>query len=236
MHEPHPTSQHDGMPQIPARTGPVRRVLSFVWAFMPVWSLGLLAPAPIVHAAARLRKRNIWLWVTAYVGAYVAVVTVNGLLPEDTEGPLSAVWFLGLVALVGGCTIHALLLRDRVFTPRIRPRLDTQAAYAAALHNRRQREESRALAGRDPALARDLRIGRPDLPRAFDDGGLVDANHVPAGVLVDRLGLAPGAAAKVVAARERLGGFGGANELSAYAELPPYTVDGFADLLTFLRY
>jgi hypothetical protein len=35
-----------------------------------------------------------------------------------------------------------------------------------------------------PVLARELRIGRPDVPRQFDDGGLVDLNHAPVPVLV----------------------------------------------------
>ena len=34
-------------------------------------------------------------------------------------------------------------------------------------------------------LARELRIGRPDLPRQYDDGGLVDVNNVPVGVLAE---------------------------------------------------
>lgn len=41
----------------------------------------------------------------------------------------------------------------------------------------------------NPALARELRIGRPDLPREYDDDGLVDVNCVPGAVLADRLGL-----------------------------------------------
>ena len=39
-------------------------------------------------------------------------------------------------------------------------------------------------------LAQELKIGRPDLPRDYDDGGLVDVNHVPAAILAARLGLA----------------------------------------------
>jgi hypothetical protein len=47
------------------------------------------------------------------------------------------------------------------------------------------------LLGRDPAVAAELRIGRPDLPRNFDDGGLIDVNTVPAQVLSRLLGLRP---------------------------------------------
>jgi DNA uptake protein ComE-like DNA-binding protein len=78
-----------------------------------------------------------------------------------------------------------------------------------------------------------LRIGRPDLPRQFNDGGLVDVNHVPDQILVERLGLSPAEAARVVEARERLGGFSSAAELCAFAEIPDATIDIVQERLLF---
>ena len=125
-------------------------------------------------------------------------------------------------------TTHAFLLRRRVFAPS-----PTQPALAAALAARQRRAEARAIASRDAALAQELRIGRPDLPRQFDDGGLVDVNHVPAQVLVDQLGLSRAQAGQVVEARDRLGGFAGPEELIAYTELSPEAVDGLREHLVF---
>ena len=125
--------------------------------------------------------------------------------------------------------VHAFLLRRRVFAP---PPM--QPAMAAALTARQRREEARAIAARDAALARELRIGRPDLTRQFDDGGLVDVNHVPVRVLVDRLALSPAQAAQVVEARERLGGFAGPEELIAFTDLSPEAVDDLRAHLVFL--
>jgi hypothetical protein len=51
---------------------------------------------------------------------------------------------------------------------------------------------------RDVELARELGIGRPDLPRQMDDGGLIDLNHVPVSVMAGLLGLSEADAAKVV--------------------------------------
>ena len=65
---------------------------------------------------------------------------------------------------------------------------------------------------KDPILARDLMIGRPDLTRQYYDGGLVDVNHVPEAVLVSHLGLTPDQARTVVAARDHLAGFARADE------------------------
>jgi DNA uptake protein ComE-like DNA-binding protein len=132
---------------------------------------------------------------------------------------------------VAGGTIHAFLLRGRVFTPAPA----AQPAIAAALAARRRREEARAIATGDVALARELRIGRPDLPRQFDDGGLVDVNNVPVQVLVDRLDLSPAQAGEVVEARERLGGFAGPEELIGFSELSEATVNALRDRLLFLR-
>jgi len=64
----------------------------------------------------------------------------------------------------------------------------------------------------NPALARELRIGRPDLPRQYDDGGLVDVNRVPGYVLAASLGLTQQEVANLIAARDKLGNFGGADE------------------------
>jgi DNA uptake protein ComE-like DNA-binding protein len=83
-------------------------------------------------------------------------------------------------------------------------------------------------------LARELRIGRPDLPREFDDGSLVDVNHEQAPVLVDRLGLAQEEVARVVATRAQLGRFSSPAELAVYAELPDTTVEAARDRLLFL--
>jgi len=78
-----------------------------------------------------------------------------------------------------------------------------------------------------------LRIGRPDLPREYDDGGLVDLNNVSPEVLVSSLGLTAPEVTGVMAARQQLGGFSSAEELSAYAELPPDRVDDIRDLIWF---
>ena len=70
-------------------------------------------------------------------------------------------------------------------------------------------------------LARELGIGRPDVPHDYDDGGLVDVNHAPGDVLASCLGLAPAESAAVSAAREQLGRFTSPEELSATQRFPP---------------
>jgi Helix-hairpin-helix motif len=209
-------------------SGPTRTRLGFgitLWALIPLLSLGLLAPVPFAHAAVRLRQRSMWAVTAAYaIGSLLWIVAAS--LPEGDWGDT----LLSIVApvLIAVGTAHAFLLRRRVFAPP-----PTQPALAAALATRQRRAEARAIASRDTALARQLRIGRPDLSRQFDDGGLVDVNHVPAQVLVDQLGLSPARAGQVVEVRDRLGGFAGPEELTAYTDLSPEAVDGLKEHLVF---
>ena len=46
-------------------------------------------------------------------------------------------------------------------------------------------------------MARDLRIGRPDLPRHYDDDGLVDVNSAPAETIAKWSGLSQAQAADI---------------------------------------
>ncbi len=94
-------------------------------------------------------------------------------------------------------------------------------AVAAANARRALRQKAREQAAEDLLLARELRIGRPDLPRHYDDGGLVDLNHVPAHALTTLRGVTPEIADQIVAVRDRVGAFSSAEELAATAGLHP---------------
>jgi hypothetical protein len=212
----------------------LRRLFSFVWAFLPVLSFGYLAPIPIIHAAVKLRTWTLWAAATLYTAAEIVwwsatmTVTDEPVDPAQLSDPPG--WtFLVLLGLIVVPTAHALAVRGRVFEPR-----PQDPALVAALQARQRREEARAIAARDVHLARELRIGRPDLPRQFEDGGLVDLNHAPVPVMVQLLGLSESDAAQVIEARDRIGGFSSAEEVIAYADLSPSLVDGIRERLVFL--
>jgi hypothetical protein len=100
-------------------------------------------------------------------------------------------------------------------------------------HRMYRRQQARELAERTPVLARDLKVGRPDLPHDYDDGGLVDVNQVPGDVLFSCLGLTPAESWAVITARDRLGKFSSPEELSVYAQLPPDRVEALRDWMLF---
>ena len=212
----------------------LRRTLSFVWAFLPVLSFGYLAPIPIIHAAVKLRTWTVWAAAVLYTAAEIVVwsgtmtITSGPVEPAEVSDPpgWAAALLMGLIVVP---TIHALILRGRVFE--VRPQ---DPAIVAVLQARQRREEAEAIVARDIDLARELRIGRPDLPRQFDDGGLVDLNHAPASVMVQLLGLSEAEAAQVIEARDRMGGFLSAEEVIAHTDLSPVFVDGIRERLVFL--
>jgi hypothetical protein len=212
----------------------LRRGLSFVWAFLPVLSFGYLAPIPIIHAAVKLRTWTLWAAAAVYTAAEILVwsgtmtVTSGPVEPAEVSDPpgWAAALLMGLIVVP---TIHALTLRGRVFE--VRPQ---DPAVVAVLQARQRREEARAIAARDVTLARELRIGRPDLPRQFNDGGLVDLNHAPASVMVQLLEMSEADVAQVIEARDRIGGFSSAEEVIAYTELSPTLIDGLRERLLFL--
>jgi hypothetical protein len=219
----------------PRRPGQgLRRVLSFLWALLPVLTFGQLAPIPIIHAAIKLRTWTLWaasaLYTAATIVLWSATTTVTSGPAEPVEQPDPPIWtFFLLLGLMVVPTAHAFAVRGRVFQP-----TSQQPALVAALQARQRREEGRALAARDVDLARELRIGRPDLPRQFDDGGLVDLNHVPAPVIIRLLGLSEAEAAQVIEARDRIGGFLSAEEVIAHTDLSPTLIDGIRERLVFL--
>jgi hypothetical protein len=83
---------------------------------------------------------------------------------------------------------------------------------------------------RDPALARDLNMGRPDLSRNYDDGGLIDLNGAPASVLASVCGFDPAVAERLIDARELFpAGFSSVDEALVYAELAGRDADVLRD-------
>jgi len=96
----------------------------------------------------------------------------------------------------------------------------SDAALAEALDARERREAARVIAAGDPLLARDLRIGRPDLRGDYDDGGLVELNTAPEATIAAVCGLPAELAARIVAAREERGGFLAVDDVFSLVYLP----------------
>jgi len=204
------------------------------WTSIPVWSIGLLSFVPFLRIALERRRKTDWAVFAAYLGAVVALAAITATRTHGAATVAGGAYVLGLMSVATAHT--AVTFRP----PRTDPRLSADPwqhanvrAIEAARHRMARRVEALRLARTNPSLAWELRIGRPDLPREYDDGGLVDLNHVPGYVLAGHLGLTVDEVKTVVAARDKLGAFASVEELIAYDALAPERADELRDLMIF---
>jgi hypothetical protein len=197
-----------------------RAAVSVSWAALPFLTLGWATP--FTFAAAALWRRTPHIVTAALV--YVGVFVVQMVELPDIDHDHRARTVFGACVLVQALVAcaHAFLIRRRVFDPSGTQGMGGNEAAIEWVHRQRLlRQKARALAQRDPGLARELRIGRPDLHRRYDDGGLVDVNHAPASALETLPGISRELAARIERIRADVGEFTSAEELSAVAGLPP---------------
>ena len=103
------------------------------------------------------------------------------------------------------------------------------------LEQRVLRSQARTLVDHHPAVARELQIGRPDLPRVFDDGGLVDVNAVPESLLATLPGVTADQARRIVACRQVHGEFTSAEDLIIKGLLTAAAVHALREILIAVR-
>ncbi|RAY13192.1 helix-hairpin-helix domain-containing protein [Actinomadura craniellae] len=226
-------------PRVPSDSMPPgRAALSVTWAALPFLTFGLATPFTFAAAALWRRTWHLLLAALVYSGVFALQVLAAPELEIAQEAGESGWSTAGLLAgfqAIVGCA-HAFIVRRRVFDPSGAAGLaGNEKAIERVRRQRLMRQKARELAAADPGLARELRIGRPDLPRQYDDGGLIDFNHAPAEALTLLPGLTPELAARIVRVREDTGGFMSAEELSALAELPPALTADLAEYGLFLR-
>lgn len=235
---------YDTAPNIPPRVPsdampPGRAALSVAWAGLPMLTLGLATPLCFATAAIWRRRAHLAAATVFYAGVLVLQLAVRPDLDsaEQATRDAAGTLFAGCVFVqsVFGC-FHAFLVRRRVFDPHgVDGTAVNEAAVESVRRSRVLRRRARELAASDPALARELRIGRPDLSRRYEDGGLVDVNRAPLAVLASLPGITLELAARIERIRGETGGFVSAEEMSALAGLPPDLTAELAEYAVFLR-
>lgn len=204
-----------------------RAIVSYVWALSPLYTFGVATPATMLIAAARLRTSLLmWLAVPVYIALTVLWLGTEPEPGTALEGASTAAFMLSIVLGTG----HALVIRRKVF-----PDNALEGAKAEVRRRQEQRARARDLARRHPETAVEMHIGRPDLERVYDDGGLVDLNHAPVSALTLIPGLTPEMAEGIVRVRADVGGFVSPEEVAAMAGLPPSLTPRIAEYGIFLR-
>ncbi|MCG5220686.1 serine/threonine-protein kinase [Streptosporangium sp. KLBMP 9127] len=97
-------------------------VLTVMWAMVPLLTCGVGTPFIMGHAAARLKSASLVAGAVLYgAGTVVFWGAIAGYEKvEDAPGWLNALMMVGILGSVIGGTVHALLIRSRVFRP-VRP-------------------------------------------------------------------------------------------------------------------
>ncbi|QMW66584.1 helix-hairpin-helix domain-containing protein [Mumia sp. ZJ1417] len=217
---------------------------------MTTVSCCFLGFVPAIVIAAKANTRRAALWATGFTVAYLVGLALVGSQPEGANNIWSnvgGVLFFGTgvgalcyVAVVGPKLRWARTTRPspvRTAAPVVdgAPPHDPNArAVAGVLAARQKRAEARAMAANDPQMARDLCIGRPDLPRHYDDGGLIDLNGAPAEVIARGLGLTQAQAEHIVEVRRQLGKFERVDDLVTLADLEPSVYDAAQERIILL--
>ena len=214
---------------------PVSRTWSALLSLIPALTMGLGSAVPLLYWGLRLRYRSYTIIGAAYgAGACICFALLNQSTSSDTWEAVLGGSIALTMAVVG--TVQAFVVRHQVLGEtlnlRLRTRHDDPERQAMERINRR--EYARQLLRSDPLLAHELRIGRPDLPRNFDDGGLVDVNHAAEAAIAKVPDIGGELASRIVAARESVGGFSSVDDMSVILGCPPQKFDRLRDLLVFV--
>ena len=225
-----PPPTHFAVPSRRRRTPFPLRVVSVVWAMIPFATFGMGAPFTFAYAAVRLHSKLVGLCAAGYGVAAVATLYLAGNNNENSwQANVGVALGFGVTAVA---TIQSFAIRRSVFEG---GRVDEDPAVAHALEQLRLRENARRIVAENPTLAHELQIGRPDWHRRFDDGGLIDVNHVPIDYLIDLPGFDRSTAQQLADVRDGIGGFVSVDDLSVTLGLHPHSLDKIAGRLVFIR-
>jgi DNA uptake protein ComE-like DNA-binding protein len=184
----------------------------------------------------RSAQRRAWLvWSAVYAALIVAFCVLeaaSGSSVTDLAASIAPIPFA--IAWFGGIVHVAVIRRDAVRRiQQVRRVADGTPVLVAARERIKEREEGRRLAVKDPVLAREVGVGRPDLPGA-EDYGLIDVNHAAPGALCQLPGITPQIAERIGQTRQSVGLFTSAEDLCVTLDLPPNLTDDLREHAVFL--
>lgn len=233
-----------------------RTLASWVWTLASLLSFGLANSGLFFYAALKCRRLLDWLAEGGYLTSLVVFVIASQRDRDDAFDTTAAALFFTTWIVGAG---HAFTVRRSVFTPTegdppaltpygtgaygtgtygtgsgerlAGPTIDP--AITRALGARERRAQARQILAEDPRLASDLGVGRPDLGRGYDDGGLVDVNTAPESLLASRLELDEVTTERIATARAAISGFISAEEIAVLADISSGTLDRIGDRIVF---
>lgn len=200
------------------------------WVLTTLPPFGFLSPVGFWVAAYRAGKRSWYLWGAAWAALCYGALVVNMLSVEDSG--LDGFTSLLLIVAWVGAFVHAVAIRGEYARRVIAARNDPTVVARRRLEERRRAQE---LAAKDPQLATELGVGRPDIGGTHAMG-VVDINHADAGAIAELPGVGADLAAQLVAVREEIRGFSSVEDLGQVVDVDPALIDRLRSLTVFLPY
>jgi DNA uptake protein ComE-like DNA-binding protein len=195
------------------------------WAYISLIPFGFGAWAP-GYAGVKARRP---LWIALGSVWTVMIVVALVLSSGHGHGNDGIVGALAIIAWVGGIAT-SFSIRDAYDRQMSSP---LEAATSAAEQRLYDRRHAAEIAQRDPALAQEIGIGRPDRADA-DPAGLVDVNNANVTALMTLPGVNGDVATEIVETRERVGGFSSLEDCGATLDLDGGTVEALRGRVVFL--
>jgi len=216
----------------PKRNQPIARrgglSLEAHWAFISLVPLGFGAWAPI-YAGVKAR-RAAWvilgvLWSAIVIAGFVA----NSVSSSGQHGNNDFAGFLIIIGWIGAVAT-SFTVRGAYERQMASPLLQATDAAEQRLHDR---DQARRIVRENPALAREMGIGRPDRTGAAA-GGLVDVNNANVTALMTLPGINADLATEIVETREKMGGFASLEDCGETLDLDGGLVEHLRDKVVFL--
>jgi DNA uptake protein ComE-like DNA-binding protein len=195
------------------------------WPYISLIPVGFGAWAPI-YAGVKAREPK-WVAIGALWTAMIVVALI--LSSGHGHGDDGLVGALAIIAWVGGIATSFSIrgaYEQQLGSPVLR-------AAEVGEQRLRDRQQAQRIARENPALAKEMGIGRPDLTGAAD-AGLVDVNNASVTALLKLPGVDGDVATLIVEAREKVHGFASLEDMGAALDLDGHLVEGLRGAVVFL--
>jgi hypothetical protein len=198
------------------------------WPYISLLPIGLGAWAPI-YAGVRARRAS---WIA--LGIVWSAIVVAGFVKSSIShsGHSGADDVAGMLIIIGwvGAVATSFMVRNTYERKIGSPLLAATEAGEERLHDRRRALQ---IAHENPALAREIGVGRPDRPGAFD-AGLVDVNNAAAGALGALPGIDDKLATRIIEVRSQADGFSSLEDFGTVMDLPGDLIERLREHVVFL--
>jgi len=198
------------------------------WPWLSLLPLGFGAWVPI-YAGVRAR---VTAWTALGVG-WSAIAVAGWILSATTDhshGHTNTGAGLLIILAWAGAAATSFVIRPGYESRMGSPLLGASEQAQARLQARR---EAQQLARRNPTLAREMGVGRPDVVGAAD-AGVVDVNNAAAQALEKLPGVDDALATRIVETRAEVGGFSSVEDLGESLDLSGDAVEALRERVVFL--